>query len=123
MITQLELEQSKTNFERWVGITPERHHWLIYESGLKRLNTLAVPGSAYHAKLEASAQFWNWWKRDWNTKNLTAMYNVGIDPFITPTDEDLAERHTLMALKDAALEQHKFPHYSKPILKQYLKTI
>jgi hypothetical protein len=120
MITNEQLQQTKQVFEMWMGITPERHHQIIYQRGLKRISLQTVPGSMYAKKLEASAQWWSWWQRDWNTKNLTAMLNVGINPYEPPT---FIEITTVEALREALAEQHATPTFSKPILKEHLKTI
>lgn len=118
MITNEQLQQSKATFEQWMGITPERHHQIIYREGLKRIAQQTVEGSHYARKLEGSAQWWSWWQRDWNTKNLTAMLNVGIDPYEVPC---FIEITTVEALREAAIEQHRAFAYAKTLVRHLQK--
>ena len=117
MITQSQTKKSKQVFETWTGISAGEHHRLIYQTGLKRLNVLAVPGSRYHRQLEFSNQFWTWWKTDWNAKNILVMQLSGIDPGKVPEPEEIT-----CTKRRILLQKFRIVHQYIPITTPQKKT-
>jgi hypothetical protein len=103
MITSNDIQLAKATFEKLAGITEERHHALIYRQGLRRLKLIAKEHSGQFLKMERSAKYWQWFQRDYHTKNIAIMQELGINPFDP-------EQESNPLIKEALLEGWGFMH-------------
>jgi hypothetical protein len=112
MITQQQLEQSKAVFEHIYGITPEDHHMMIYEAGIKRIELITRSSESQRKKLESSPQWWKWWALDWNQKNMEMLLQLGFDAYQKPEEVRPFER-------EAVRECFVFVHAGPPQIFTY----
>lgn len=112
--------QAKDVVAQLRGSTIYEHHEYIYLSGLVWLHEYHGVNFKLFDEWECSAEFWNWWKFQWNVRCYEVLLTLGFDLNTKPTDLNRLQRTAFNECFDAVHSRAR-TIYPSPVMQEKIR--